>query len=308
MSLRTGEEIFSHSVAIARQHPRLLVFPLLIMATGLCIFAMLLPLIFHLPIHDVWNGLWHPRQDTEAMRALAAAIRHPLTLPWGWLVGGWLAGMFVVTFINAALYSEAIHALNGGAVSIRRGFSRALERRRALAVWALVASTFGAIVGSVDRVLGVVHILVDVLAVSWVMRRLTLSPSLFLGVPWTAAAQFVVPAINREPQTMNPLAHLKISVDMVRRVWGEALVVGFFGASGLGCYVAFGVLGFSMLAGSITHMDAPVVWGALLCFGIFCLTHGINGIYRCALYIYATEGIAPGPFDTELFNRAWSVR
>lgn len=28
-------------------------------------------------------------------------------------------------------------------------------------------------------------------------------------------------------------------------------------------------------------------------------------VYRCALFIYATEGIAPGPFDNDQMNLGW---
>jgi hypothetical protein len=34
----------------------------------------------------------------------------------------------------------------------------------------------------------------------------------------------------------------------------------------------------------------------------------VNPIYRCALYIYATEGVVPGTFDKELLDSAWKVK
>jgi hypothetical protein len=34
----------------------------------------------------------------------------------------------------------------------------------------------------------------------------------------------------------------------------------------------------------------------------------VNPVYRCALYIYATEGVVPGSFDQELLDSAWKVK
>jgi hypothetical protein len=34
----------------------------------------------------------------------------------------------------------------------------------------------------------------------------------------------------------------------------------------------------------------------------------VDSVYRCALFIYATEGVIPGPFDKELLDSAWKVK
>ncbi len=34
----------------------------------------------------------------------------------------------------------------------------------------------------------------------------------------------------------------------------------------------------------------------------------VNPIYRCALFIYATEGVVPETFDKELLDSAWKVK
>jgi hypothetical protein len=34
----------------------------------------------------------------------------------------------------------------------------------------------------------------------------------------------------------------------------------------------------------------------------------VNAVYRCALFIYATEGVIPEPFDKELLAPAWKVK
>jgi len=38
------------------------------------------------------------------------------------------------------------------------------------------------------------------------------------------------------------------------------------------------------------------------------LSSVVNPVYRCALYIYATEGVIPETFDRELLDSAWKVK
>jgi hypothetical protein len=33
-----------------------------------------------------------------------------------------------------------------------------------------------------------------------------------------------------------------------------------------------------------------------------------NHIYRCSLFLYATDGTVPAPFTPELLNSAWKVK
>jgi hypothetical protein len=31
-------------------------------------------------------------------------------------------------------------------------------------------------------------------------------------------------------------------------------------------------------------------------------------VFRCALYVYASEGVVPQPYTTELLNAGWKVK
>jgi predicted alternative tryptophan synthase beta-subunit len=33
-----------------------------------------------------------------------------------------------------------------------------------------------------------------------------------------------------------------------------------------------------------------------------------DDIFRCALYVYASEGVVPAPYTAELMDAAWKVR
>jgi hypothetical protein len=51
--------------------------------------------------------------------------------------------MFIALFCNVAFYHEIMQALNGNAVSIRRGFHFAKMRWRAILMWSLLAGLVG---------------------------------------------------------------------------------------------------------------------------------------------------------------------
>jgi hypothetical protein len=46
----------------------------------------------------------------------------------------------------------------------------------------------------------------------------------------------------------------------------------------------------------------------LMIFPLSWIVNVVNSVYRCALYIYATEGVVPGTFDKELLDSAWKVK
>jgi hypothetical protein len=52
---------------------------------------------------------------------------------------------------------------------------------------------------------------------------------------------------------------------------------------------------------------AGVIWLLGLVF-LGCVSGVVSHVYRCALYIYASEGVAPEPYDQELMDRAWMVK
>jgi len=50
-----------------------------------------------------------------------------------------------------------------------------------------------------------------------------------------------------------------------------------------------------------------VIWALGLIF-LGCALGVISHVYLCALYIYATEGVVPEPYNQDLMDRAWKVK
>jgi hypothetical protein len=314
MSLQSSADLFSHSLQVFRGERRLLAFPLALAATFIALAAALLPAAFHVSAADAWQWMLHPSVDQEGLREIAEAPLHFLELPWGLLLGAWLLGTFAVTFHDLAFCSQAIRALNGQPVSIRRGYALAFARLPSIITWSLLAGTVGTLMWVVERAFGVLAPLVlDSIVVSRIAgRKRLLELVVWLGVPWTVIDQFVIPVMLHRPQAINPFASVRISVQMIRRLWDDCvedcLVIGRIGPSALGYLAALATFALFQLAGLATHLYALQVWGTLVAIVMGCFTAAVNGVFRCGMYIYATEGVLPGPFDPDLLRRAWAVR
>jgi hypothetical protein len=133
-----------------------------------------------------------------------------------------------------------------------------------------------------------------------------------VGIAWSVAAVFVVPVIVREGDTANPVRHLRTSAAILRRTWGKALLrfvginIGFAVA-----LAAFLLLALATAGAVLGHAGLLVLIVPLLMLGIFAtalVSSLANQIYRGALYVYATEGVLPGPYGAGDMDRAWKLR
>ncbi len=245
------------------------------------------------------------------MRQVADAFRisNLWNLPLQWLLAAFLLGKLGATFISYAFCSQAINALNGGTVSMARSVGLAANRVEVIVPWALLAGALGVAIAVVARYLGALGLIaVAVIGTSVAMGRVSIMPSVLFWIPWNVASQFVIPVMLNEPRRLNPVGYLKISAQMIRRTCGDSLVVGVVGPSAVGYWCATGVATAGMVAAYATDQFAFMAWGLLLGFAVSCVTNAVNLVYRCGLYIYATEGVAPGAFDAELLERSWIVK
>jgi hypothetical protein len=117
----------------------------------------------------------------------------------------------------------------------------------------------------------------------------------------------------REPE-LNPITLLRKSAGTLRKTWGEALI----GYAGFGAAMAVYVL--ATLAAAVliasSSLAAGLAWIAITTAAVWILAIIALGyaasvadqIYRCALYIYASEGVVPGPYSAEMMDMAWKVK
>jgi hypothetical protein len=301
--LHTSWELMRSSLQVMRGSPRLLLFPLVSAACSVALALFFFAPFLYLLFTETWytppewiavgkqiQGLTKEAQFDQFAHSIAGGF-----YAYGALI--YLVSLVTGTFFNVAFYHAVMRALAGEAVSLRGGLRFALSRSSAILRWSLLAGTVGLVIRTVEEKLG------------WV-GRLMLG---FLGAAWSVAAVFAIPVIVRREES-NPFAVLRDSAATLKRTWGEA-VAGFVGIQIFGAVAVVGltVLAIAALIGAaLLHKVWMMVaigglwFVGLLAVGVFfsLATH----IYRCALYIYASEGVVPGPYTAELMDAGWKVR
>jgi uncharacterized protein DUF6159 len=284
--VRTSWQLLECSVRVLREQPRLLLFPAI---SFVCL--MVVALFFLSPILLVVFGAGLPARDWSG-----AAEEHRLLFS-AYGVAIYLVAMFVGTFFNVALYHEALGAFAGRPVSLRRGWEFALSRIGAILCWSLLAGSVGLVIRSIEERLG------------WLGKIVTG----LVGTAWSVAAVFAIPVIIRRADH-NPLAVLRDSAVMLKQTWGEALV-GFVGLQLAGMLLMGGMF-IALLTSVVLALILHLGWFPLVVLVGGVLTMVVAGvglavatdIYRCALYVYSSEGVVPAPYTTELMDAGWKVR
>jgi hypothetical protein len=321
--LKHSWEIFKASITLTFRHRKLLWFPFLntVFTAVIAVFflsAMALPMAlkdtgysFTQPEH--WEVLMqryglnnhdHPALKVGPTAAGIPMITQkngvPIKSPWPVLIllPVYFISMFLATFLNVAYYSEIIAALNGRGVSLRRGFGVARRRLPAILAWSLMAGLVGWLIRAVQERLPF-------------GGRIVMG---LIGIAWSVATVFAIPVIIQEESARNPLKILRQSAATLKRTWGEGLL-GYIGFSAsrtaifllsllpflLGCGLAY--LSHSILI----FVISSILW--MICLMAVAYVSGVaSQVYRCALYIYAAEGVIPEPYNQELMDGAWRIK
>lgn len=213
--------------------------------------------------------------------------------PIGWvLIGvGYLALAMVQTYFLAALVAGADMRLRGNDSTVRAGLDIANSRLHRLLPWAIVTATVTMVLQAIEERFGIVGRIVAGL----------------VGMAWNLVTFLVVPILVLEDLAVRPA--LTRSKDLFKKTWGENVI----GQGGLGIvgFVAMlpGLLllfvGISLgTAVAIVLGGIGIVW--LLVSAV--VVSALGGIYRTALYHFATSGQVPGEFADVDFHAAFRPR
>lgn len=189
---------------------------------------------------------------------------------------------FVGIFFSVALASCANRSLQGEDTTVRQGIAAARERIPQIAGWALVTTTVNLILRAIEaRFQGVGGAIVSALG----------------GLAWALVTFLAVPVIAFEGT--GPLQTLKRSSGLFRQRWGQQ-VVGLGVTTGV--VALFGVLpGIAMLFFGIAIAPSIggfvlIVIGALAIIVASILSATLSQVLAVALYRFAADGVAVGPF------------
>ena len=271
--IRTSWEIAKRSWAVLRSDKSLAWFPIFSFLGSVVVIAAVAGLIWGAGIDDTANG--------GALRPIGYVF----------IVFGYLGLALVQTYFLAALVAGADERLRGGRSTVRGALDVANSRLHRLVPWAVVSATVSIVLRAIEERFGIVGRLVAGL----------------VGMAWNLVTFLTVPILVIEDLAIG--AAFTRSKDLFKQTWGEN-VVGQAGLGVLGVLVALPAV--ALIAGGAALGTAGlVVLGAI---GIVWLVvsatvmAALNGIYRTALYRFATTGQVPADFGGTDFQAAFRPR
>jgi Family of unknown function (DUF6159) len=210
----------------------------------------------------------HGRLKGDELALYALIFAYPLT--------------FISVFFNTAIAAAAAAALDGRHLTVGEALAVPARKLGTIALWSLIAAVVGVVLEQLSS-------------------RLPLGGSIvarLVGVGWSLASLFAIPVIALEDCSA-PEA-LKRSSHVIKKRWGEgiggSLIIGAWGAIAiLGVIVVF-------VAAAVATNDVPAVRDAVIVLGVLVLAAivalqlVVRQTFAVALYRYATDGSAQGPF------------
>jgi hypothetical protein len=300
--------LFRNSISVLFSNPKLFIFPVLIFVAMIGTIVLFIAPIALQPTGRSytqaahWNAVifsFFKLPITNGVQSQHAAVSDIIRVHFtAYMALLYLVSMFLATFFSVAFSNEIFTALANRPVSIIRGLLFACSKLKAIFLWSLFAGLVGLGIRKLEERLGFV-------------ANIVLS---LIGIAWSVATVFAIPVMINDAQAINPIETLRKSASTLKKTWGESLI-GYVGIELGGILVvivsfAF-IVGFSMLS---IWLNRPwmmplafVVWVVCL-FGFLYVSHIAERIYQCALYVYASRGIVPQPYDRGMMDQAWKTR
>lgn len=285
--LMNGLDMARASWRVLMLDKELLVFPLISGIACLLVMAS-----FALPM---WQSGMLEQISAQAQsdpEAAEGVFSDPLL--WVVMFAYYFVTYYVIVFFNTALISCAMIRFRGENPTLGDGFRAAMERVPQIAGWALLAATVGVVLKMIEsrsRSGG---------------GRLAAG---FFGLAWSAATFFVVPVIVREK--VGPFAALKRSVGVLKKTWGEALILNF----GLEMITGFAVLlsllvpvGLGIMSQNESAFYLGLGVGLLLAILVVLVSQALKAIIIGALYEFAEDRVVAPGFEQEALASAFTHR
>ena len=269
-------DLFKTSLHVVRQDKELLWMPVLSALASLVAVAAVAGVGFG-------TGVW-PQTRLADGSANVPGIALAFVL--------YIVPAFVSLFFGAAVIAGATQRLAGGDPTAGSSIRAAWAKAGRLFAWAAVVATVNVLLQAVrERNGGVGRALAGI-----------------AGLAWNLATFFMVPVLLFEKEGM--AGSVKRSGHLFKQTWGETVV----GQGGLGLasfaftlgLLAVGVVLFLLLSplgvAGIALAFAAVAVGFVVVSALFSV---LNGVYKAALYRYATTGQVAAGFSPEHLGGAF---
>ena len=267
------------SAAVLRQDKELLLFPLCSAAS-----LLVLTLAFVLPALGM-GAIDHLVDDSGSI--------HPAGYALAFLF--YFSQYFIIFFFNAGLVGVAMMRLGGASPTFGDGLRMASRRAGAIAGYALIATTVGILLRTLQERVGFIGRIIVAL----------------VGVAWNIATFLVVPVLVADDG--GPIDAVKHSARLVKKTWGENII----GNAGIG--IVFSILGLllflvgaaivvmAILAKSIALVVVAILFTILALALTFLVQSALHGIYAAALYRFALGKPSAG-FEGTVLQAAFAAK
>ncbi len=224
---------------------------------------------------------------TETVDTAGTTSYEPSGLSYAVGAIGYLAVSIVATYFTAALVAGAHQRLTGHDPSLGTAFGGANRRLPQIVGWALLAGTVG--------------LALQVIADRGFIGRIVANA---LSFGWQVLTFLAVPVVVVEG--LGPGASLKRCTDLFRTTWGENLTAQL-GFGFVGFLVMLPGIAVAVLVGLVVPL-VGIVLGAIWVAAVALVMSALNGIFRAALYQYATTGSVPSGFSPDAITRAFAPK
>ncbi|MFM7064326.1 MAG: DUF6159 family protein [Actinomycetes bacterium] len=216
------------------------------------------------------------------------------------LVVAYFVAAYVAIFFQAALVLAANERMTGGDPTVRSALAAAWQNKGRIAGWAAISASVSIVLQTLEQRAGIVG-------------RIVLS---LVGMAWALVTMLVLPILVIEQVGVKDA--FTRSADAFRRTWGENVV----GNGGIGLVSFLAALVVVLCAAPFLALGAAAGGGAagglMLVIGIAVVVVGLvlvtvfsaalSGVFRTALYRYATLGEEFGGFTHEQIAGAFRAK
>jgi hypothetical protein len=239
--------------------------------------------------------------DYDIQRVVAAPTWMHLLLTYGWMVFAYVVGIYT----NTALIAIVLRLLRGEHPDFREGWRLATDRLPSIFGYALLMATIGMIFRIVFRPAGFLGRLIGPTLERTILFTI-------VGLAWHIIPYFVVPVIINDE--LRPLHALKYSAGLIRRTWGNDVIVNvsvwliFAGPLIVVGLVASPAVTWAMMTLN-EWIVTGVVYGLLVMLLLTLLFKmAMDGIFSAAVYEYATTGVVAEHYHADDLRNAFTSR
>ncbi|MEM8706608.1 MAG: DUF6159 family protein [Actinomycetota bacterium] len=266
--IRNTIELAKTSWGVLQKDRELVILPVLSFIAAALVFAVfVIPGVLALP-EETTSAATTEEQPIPALSVILFVL-------------GSLAATVVSVFFTGALVAGAHERMSGGDPTVGSAIGKATQRIPGLVPWALLTATVGMIIQALRERAGAIG--------GFLLGGIDLA--------WNVASFLTIPAIVIDDK--GPIDGFKSSAGLLRQTWGENLAsqVGFGLVGFVAAIPAIVLVAIAAAANVTAFLVAAFIIAAAWIALVLAVISALGGIFKAALYMYATQGRAPEGFE-----------